>query len=148
MKIIIETPKDGDEDEIIIRCKELDEELVRLINLLKAGKARITGYHDGAIRQLSPKEIYYFESVDNKVFAYCETEIYEIKEKLYEIEELYQHTDFQRISKSVIVNISLIDFVSPMLGSRLEATLKNHEKVIISRQYVPELKKKIGITER
>ena len=135
-------------DEIIIRGKELDEDMVRLINLLKAGKARITGYHNGTIRQLSPKEIYYFESVDNKVFAYCESEIYEVKEKLYEIEALYQHTDFQRISKSVIVNVSLIEFVSPMLGSRLEATLRNREKVIISRQYVPELKKKIGISER
>lgn len=148
MKIIIETPKDGAEDEIIIRCKELDEELMSLISLLKNGSSRITGYSDKAMRQLTPKEIYYFESVDNKVFAYCEKNVYEVKEKLYEIEQLYQHSDFQRISKSVIVNISLIEFISPMLGSRLEATLKNHERVIISRQYVPELKKKLGIAER
>lgn len=148
MKIIIETPKDDEEDEIIIRCKELDDELMNLISLLKNGSSRITGYSDKTIRQLIPKEIYYFESVDNKVFAYCEKEVYEVKEKLYEIEQLYQHSDFQRISKSVIVNISWIEFISPILGSRLEATLKNHEKVIISRQYVPELKKKFGITER
>ena len=148
MKIIIETPADGEEDEVIIRCRELDEDLTYFINLLKAGKKHITGYHDGAIRKLSPKEVFYFESVDNKVFAYCETVVYEVKEKLYEIETLYQHTSFQRISKSVIVNVSLIEYVSPMLGARLEATLKNHEKVIISRQYVPELKKKLGIAER
>ena len=86
--------------------------------------------------------------MDNKVFAYCEREVYEVKEKLYEIEERFEHSDFQRISKSVIVNVSVIDYISPLIGSRLEAKLKNGEKVIISRQYVPELKKKIGIAER
>ena len=35
MKITIETPQDGGEDEIIIRCQELDEELMNLIRVLK-----------------------------------------------------------------------------------------------------------------
>ncbi|MCR4646967.1 MAG: LytTR family transcriptional regulator DNA-binding domain-containing protein [Oscillospiraceae bacterium] len=148
MKIIIETPKDGEEDEIIIRCQELDEDVMHLIHLLKADKLRITGYQEGAMKQLSPKEIFYFESVDNKVFAYCEKEVFEVKEKLYEIEERCQRTDLQRISKSVIVNVSQIERVSPMIGSRLQATMKNGEKLVISRQYVPELKRKLGIAER
>lgn len=148
MRIIIESPPEGSEDEIIIRCKKLDEELMDLIYALKQGRDHITGYSGRKMIQLVPKEIYYIESVDNKTFAYCEKEVYEIKEKLYEIENIYKNTDFQRISKSVIVNISWIESVSPMLGSRLEAALKNGEKVIISRQYVPELKKKLGIAER
>ncbi len=148
MKIVIETPKDGDEDEIIVRCRELDDKLIELIKLLKAGKTRITGYLGGVIKQIPLNEIYYFEAVDNRVFAYCEKDVYEVKEKLYEISDSFQHSDFQRISKSVIVNVSMIEFVSPMLGSRLEASLKNHEKVIISRQYVPMLKKKLGIAQR
>lgn len=148
MKIIIETPGEDAEDEIIIRCRELDDDLVRFINYLKTGSTHITGHLNGSIKQLSPKDICYFESVDNKVFAYCELEVYEVKEKLYEIEERFEHSDFQRISKSVIVNVSVIDYISPLIGSRLEAKLKNGEKVIISRQYVPELKKKIGIAER
>ena len=148
MKIIIETPQDGEEDQIIIRCQELDEDMMHLISLLKTGRTRITGYQEGTMKQLLPKEILYFESVDNKVFAYCEKEVFEVKEKLYEIEERYQQTDYQGISKSVIVNVSQIERVSPMIGSRLQAAMKNGEKVVISRQYVPELKRKLGITER
>ena len=148
MKIIIETPRDGCEDEIIIRCRELDDELVRMIDLMRSGRTRITGYKDGIIRQLLPKEIYYFEAVEGRVFAYCEKEVFEVREKLYEIEERFERTDLQRISKSVIVNIALIEYVSPMLGSRLTAVMKNGEKVIISRQYVPALKKRLGISER
>ncbi|MDE6593375.1 MAG: LytTR family transcriptional regulator [Oscillospiraceae bacterium] len=148
MKIIIETPPQDAEDEIIIRCHELDEEVMSLIYALKQGRTRITAYSGKTILQLSPKDIYYFESVDNKVFAYCEKEVYEVKEKLYEIETIYSKTDFQRISKSVIVNISRIESVAPTLGARLEANLQNGERVIISRQYVPNLKKKLGIAER
>lgn len=147
MKITVETPIEG-EDEIIIRCKELDEELMSLISTVGQWRRRITGYKDKAIVQLVPADIYYFESVDNKVFAYCEKDVFEVKEKLYELESIYKNTDFQRISKSVIANISFIEAVIPILGARLEAKLKNGERVIISRQYVPELKKKLGIRER
>lgn len=147
MKITVETPIEG-EDEIIIRCKELDEELMNLISTIGQWRRRITGYKDKAIVQLVPADIYYFESVDNKVFAYCEKDVFEVKEKLYELESAYKNTDFQRISKSVIANISFIEAVIPILGARLEAKLKNGERVIISRQYVPELKKKLGIGER
>ncbi len=147
MKITIESPREGAEDEIIIRCAQMDEDLLDLISQFKARRKPLTGYADGGIVKLSPKEIYYFESVDNRVFAYCEAQVYEVHQKLYELEALYPNSDFLRISKSVIVNISKIVMVSPMFGSRLEAKLRNGEKTIISRQYVPDLKRKLGIME-
>ncbi len=148
MRIIIETPPEGAEDEIVIRCRELDDELIKLIYAIRQGRSRLTGYDGKAMVQLAPQDIYYFESVDNKLFAYCEKAVYEVRHKLYEIEEMYANTDFQRISKSVIVNIAHIETVSPMLGARLEARLGNGERIIISRQYMPELKRKLGISER
>ena len=93
---------------------------------------------------LNPKEIYYFEAVDNKVFAYGEKEVYEMKAKLYELEEDFEGTDFFRASKSSIINLSQIKSLTPAFNGRFEALLYNKEKVIISRQYVSELKKKLG----
>lgn len=72
-------------------------------------------------------------------------ETYEIHKKLYEIEQEFEYTDFLRISKSVIVNVSKIAYIKPIFNGRFEAKLKNDEKIIVSRQYVSELKKKIGI---
>lgn len=145
MRIVIETPLADEEDEIIIRCKELDSSLMELIYALKAGWTRLTGYAEDGIVKLSPKEVFYFESVDNKVFAYCKNSVCEIKQKLYEIEESYRDSDFLRISKSVIVNVSKIVKVSPGFNGKFEAYLKNGEKTVISRQYVPDLKKKLGV---
>ena len=85
------------------------------------------------------------ESVDKKVFAYCSQSVYEVKEKLYQVEELSEMLPFMRISKSMIINLDKIRHISPTLGGRFEALLDNDEKVIISRQYVPLLKDKLGV---
>lgn len=144
MKITIEAPKPGEEDEIIVRCTDLDERVLKLIQALRA-EDKITGYIDDKIVKLSLKEIYYFEAVDNKVFSYTAKETYEVHKKLYEIEQALEHTDFLQISKSVIVNVAKIAYVKPIFNGRFEAKLKNDEKVIVSRQYVLDLKKKLGI---
>ena len=144
MKITIEAPKQGEEDEIIVRCTDLDERVLKLIQALRT-EYKMTGYIDDKIVKLSLKEIYYFEAVDNKVFSYTAKETYEVHKKLYEIEQAFEDTDFLRISKSVIVNVAKIAYVKPIFNGRFEAKLKNDEKVIVSRQYVLDLKKKLEI---
>ena len=95
--------------------------------------------------RIHPHEVYYFESVDNKSYMYCREAVYEIKQKLYQIEEVYGYSDFLRISKSVIINMDKVSSIRPAFGGRFEAMLENGEKIIISRQYVPALKKKMNV---
>ncbi|MDE6128698.1 MAG: LytTR family transcriptional regulator, partial [Lachnospiraceae bacterium] len=66
MKITIIDREDGDEDEIILRCRQVDEQLLKLIYALKAGMEKMTVMREGSILQVFPKDIYYFEAVDNK----------------------------------------------------------------------------------
>ena len=145
MKITIEDRPDGGEDEIIIRCKHVDEHLLKLVYALKAGQEKLTAMKGTDIVQVMPKEIFYFEAVDNKVFLYLEKDVYETKQKLYELEERFRGTDFVRVSKSVILNLSKVKSLSPAFNGRFEATMKNGEKLIVSRAYVPVLKEKLGL---
>ena len=145
MKIIIEDIKKDEEDEIIIRCNQLDEYILQMIYGIKMNQNKLVGTNNGQMQIIDPKDVFYFEAVDNKVFIYCEKQVYETKLKLYEIEEEYEKTDFFRASKSIILNLSKIKNLSPAFNGRFEALLKNKEKVIISRQFVPILKKKLGI---
>ena len=71
--------------------------------------------------------------------------MYEVRLKLYEIEKMYERSDFMRISKSMIADVSKIARIIPSFNSRMEAVMKNGEKVIISRQYVSDLKKKLEL---
>ena len=145
MKITITEPVEGEEDEIIVRCRHMDQQLLKLIYAIKAGRERITALQDGDYFQVAPDEIYYFEAVDSKVFLYLEKEVYETKLKLYELEEIFRNTDFFRASKSCIVNLSKVKRLSPAFNGRFEALMRNGERVIISRQYVPVLKQKLGL---
>ena len=145
MKIIIEDAKPDEEDEIIIRCHELDDALLEMIYGIKMKQKKLIGSYNNHLNVIEPREVFYFESVDNRVFMYCEKRVYETKLKLYEIEEEYEHTDFFRASKSVILNLAKIKSLSPAFNGKFEALLQNGEKIIISRAYVGELKKKLGL---
>lgn len=145
MRVIIEELKAGEEESILIKCSEIDDSLMKLINGFKQENMRIVANRNGNIYRIEPKEIYYFESVDNKTFVYDKAEVYETKMKLYELEKELAQSDFFRASKSTILNLSKIKSMAPAFSGRLEALLKNGEKVIISRQYVSGLKERLGI---
>ncbi len=144
MKIIIEDIADNEEEEILIRTHGLDDDVLKLIARIKLGKNMLTciDEHENIV-PVRADDVYYFDAVDNRVFVYLENSVMEIKKRLYEIEELSDL--YLRISKAQVVNTNMIDYLSPMFNGRLEAHLKNGEKVIISRQYVPDLKKYFGV---
>ncbi len=145
MKVTILDIGPGEETEIIVKCHEMDESMIRLIKLLKQKHNKLNVYHDGKIHFIEPEEVYYFESVDQKVFVYGKDDVYETKSKLYELEDELPSKNFFRATKSTILNISMIKNLAPAFGGRFEALLKNGEKVIISRQYVSVLKEKLGL---
>ncbi len=145
MRITILDCSEGEEEEIIIKCRSMDEQLLRTIYALKAGRDKITVSKEDKLMQIQPRDIYYFEAVDNRVFVYMEKEVYETKLKLYELEDNFQNTDFFRASKSTIINLVHVKNLSPSLGGRYEVCMKNGEKLLISRQYVPDLKRKLGL---
>lgn len=145
LKITIITPSPGEEEEIIFRCHTLTDEMKQLVYRLEHGDMKLTGYDENGIYPLEASDVYYFEATDNKVFAYCERDVYEVREKLYQLEELLVSFSFMRASKSMILNLNKIKHLSPAFGGRFEALLENKEKVIISRQYVPVLKERLGL---
>ena len=147
MKITIEAPSPGQEDEIIIRVTELSEDILEAVKRLKNAdtKDSIALQSGDAILMVPIRDILYFDAVDNRVFAYTKEKNYEMKMKLYEIEEDYSFSSFIRVSKNTIINIKKIDHLSPEFNGRFIAKLINGEKILISRSYVPLLKKKLGI---
>lgn len=137
-------PKDR-EPEIIIRCYEKDESVLEIMNFIKASSEKLIGIAESKMYMINPSDVFYFESVDNKVFIYCKEKVYESKLRLYEIEMKFEDSCFFRASKSTILNIEKIECINPVFYGRFEALLINGERAIISRQYVPAFKKKLGL---
>ncbi len=144
-KITITQIDESEKEEIVIRCHEIDDDVMAIVDRLKQSRNVLLGSMNNEVFRLNPKDIFYIESVDNKTFICLKENVYETKLKLYEIEQQLQNTGFFRCSKAMILNIAKIRSVSPALNGRFEAKLFNNETVIISRQYVPQLKKKLGM---
>ena len=88
--------------------------------------------------------IHYIESVDKRTYVYTKDDCHETKYRLYELDELLD-VNFLRCSKAMIINIKKIRSVRAELNARLSAELLNGERLIISRGYVKDLKKKLGV---
>ena len=145
MKISIEEISKEQLEEIIIRCYEVDDDILKLLNKLKTEGVVLIGYNDDNIHRIRMADVYYIEAVDNKVFIYCKDKVFESKQKLYELEEVCEEKKFFRASKSSVINLTKISFIRPSLSGRFEVRLDNGEIVAVSRQYVQVLKKKLGL---
>lgn len=145
MKVSIKEIESSEEEEIIIRCHKITNDIMMLLHKVKMSQDTIIGLDGDQIYRLKIEDVYYFETVDNKSFVYCKSKVYESKLKLYEFLSICEGTHFFRASKSVVLNSDKISYIKSSFSGRFEATLLNDEKVMISRQFVVDLKRLLGI---
>lgn len=133
-----------EENEIILRCKTIDDEMLQILTYLKSQSQKLCVYNDkNEAVLLSPGEVYYCESVDEKVFLYCEEDVYRTPMNLTQLESLYSVLGFLRISKSMVVNLYKIKRLESQTSGRVELYMKNNEKIIVSRRYASLLRQKL-----
>lgn len=144
-KISITEIGNDQEEEVVIRCHEVNDEVLSIVKKLKKNENIILGSSGSEVFRISVKDIFYIESVDNKTFIYCQNQVFDTKARLYELEEKLAGTKMFRCSKAMILNLAKVRSVAPSMNGRFEARLTNGESVIISRQYVPNLKKRLGM---
>lgn len=140
MKLEVRKVPEAEPEMVEIRCHQITDEVRELISFVKSRQGQLTASQDGQRFEIPVVDLFYAESVDERVFLYTARDSYEIRMKLYELESLLKSRHFLRISKSMLVNLMKISSVRPALNGRFSALLKNGEEVIISRKYVPALK--------
>ncbi|MDD3224402.1 MAG: LytTR family DNA-binding domain-containing protein [Clostridium sp.] len=146
MKVRIEVDNKIDENEVIIRCSEFSEDIKNIQVMLDdmlSHKKRITFYRGDTEYYLSLKEILFFETEGNGVWAHTTDNIYNVKFKLYELEELLP-VYFMRVSKSTILNTNHIYSITHSLTSSSLVEFQNtHKQVYVSRYYYKALRIKL-----
>lgn len=145
MKLSIQEDPEFQETEVIIRCRQTDAQILKMLATLRVFDQKITGFREGQTFLLDAGAILYIDTVDKKTFFYTEDAVYETPLRLYELEERLAACDFFRASKSVIINFNEIKSMRPDFGGRMQLTMTNGEVVFASRQYVPVIKQKLGL---
>ena len=143
MKVYIKLIKDKTDECVIIECVEVTPQIESIRSFALTKGTTLTGTIQERIYQFNLSDILYFEAVDERVFAYTKNKSYELKIRLYELENAYADKHFIRCSKSFVINLMKLESISPALNGRFTAHMKNGEKIIISRQYVPEIKRAV-----
>lgn len=143
MKVTVAKINKDKEEQTIIQCYEINDEVRSIVSFIKSTGITLAGYINERVSQIPLQDILFVEAVDNRTFAYTAGKVYEIKCKLYEFASKYESRSFFRCSKSFVINLMKIDCVRPALNGRFSALMLNREEIIISRQYVPELKKRL-----
>ena len=145
LKIRIEM-SEGVQEEVVIRCREITPEIIRLQQLLSGNSDRSNQflvYKGDTEYYLNVNDIIFFETDGNAVMAHTRDDVYETRRKLYELEEL-SGGRFQRISKSAIVNVDKVYSIKRNVTSSSAIEFQGtHKQIYVSRAYYKVLREKL-----
>ena len=151
MKIRIEVDKDIVEDEIVIRCGELTSKIYEIQELLSKNiskRPHLVFYKGDMEHYISLDEILFFETDSNKINGHTIDKSYEVKYKLYELEEMLPR-EFIRVSKSTIVNVKHIVSIKRNITSASLVEFKDtYKKTYASRHYYEGLRVRLEEVRR
>lgn len=146
MRIRIEVDNKIEENEVVIRCNELNEEVKNIQSALDeilSQNKKITFYRGETEYYLSLEEILFFETEESSICAHTIDNIYNVRYKLYELEEFLPGY-FMRVSKSTILNTNHIYSITRSISSSSKVEFQNtHKQVYVSRYYYKPLKIKL-----
>ena len=140
MKLIRKQIDPTEEEAVILEYIEWTSEWENLSDYIEGKKRQIIGYGTKKeMYSIQLEDILYFEAVGDLVFAYTGDQVYEIKMRLYQVEETVQQSGILRASKSFLVNVRKIEKVRSVLNGRFMAVMENGEEVLITRHYAREV---------
>lgn len=116
MKITLNQDPAFSETEVVINCRQADEDILHLVAMLRIHQKKLVGTLDGELHLLDTKDILFIDTADKRTFLYTGQAVYECALRLYELEEGLRGLDFLRVSRSAIVNFRRIRSVRPELG--------------------------------
>ncbi len=87
MIINISQIEKDEKERLEIYCHTIDNRITEIVRFVKSRQGQLTGIIEGSQYEIPISDVFYIEGVDNKVFIYCEKQVYETRQKLYELED-------------------------------------------------------------
>ncbi len=138
MKLKIEIDEALNDDEIILKCKEINEEVLTIQrSILSSAKSRrLELFKDETTYYIPLEQVLFFESSERQVNAHTQDDIYMTKLKLYELEDILPKF-FVRVSKSALVNVNHVCSIEKHItGASTVGFFGTHKKIFVSRMYL------------
>lgn len=143
MKIVLEIQEELEEDEIYIRCRSINTDILELQNHLQSlasKKKEIVVYKEETEYYLVLDQVLFFETSGRDIMLHTSNQSYQVKQKLYELESMLPD-NFVRISKSTIVNVTAVYAITrnSVTGGVIQFA-NTHKQISVSRSYYKNFK--------
>ena len=148
MKLNINIDVGAKEPEILITTAHMTEDVNRVVECvsrLDDFPTILSGIRDDKVELLDYDAIIRIYAEEGKVFARTEQGLYQIRLRLYEVEERLDNGKFVRISNSEIVNLKKVKSLDLSFVGTICMELSNGEVSYVSRRYVSKIKKVLGL---
>ena len=145
MKVRVDISPDYKEPYAVVYTDKLTDEIQRMIEIFGMSETPITALqNEEDIIVLQPAEIYMVRVEGGDTVIYGEKQRYRSRRRLY---ELYGQLGkrFMQISKTTLINLSYMDSIEPGFSGTMLLKLKNGCKDYVSRKYLPDFKKYLGL---
>ena len=145
MKVSIDLSAEYKEPYAVIHTDKVTSEITRIVEMFSNNETPVTALqNEEEIVVLKPAEIYMVRIEGGDTVIYGEKQKYRSRKRLYELAESLGK-QFMQISKTTLINLSYIDRIEPGFSGTMLMKLKNGNKDYVSRKYLPEFKRYLGL---
>ena len=143
MKITVIFDKER-EEEVLIYARERTALIDSIEQLVTEDSVSLIGYSDREAVPLDLDDICFFTVEANKVFAVTDSEKFQLKHRLYKIEEQLPKR-FVKINQSCIANIKKIKRFDASVSGTLTVIFQNGDRDFVSRRNLKNVNERLGL---
>lgn len=141
MRVEVHIDESVPEIKVDITAPAMNREVSDLIRRMESGKSVLSGIRNKRYYPLNLTQVYAVTTQGDRILAHTLEGEYEVKGRMYELEEKLAPEGFVRISQSTLANVSHIQNFAMHFNGTMELRFKNGAVEYVSRRYVPSIKK-------
>ena len=146
MKVDIKINADYQEPLAVIHTAQIIDEVNSAVKKLSDTSSDIImGFRQDDAEILNPNDIYRIYAENQKVLAVTDKGVFQIRMRLYQLENKLAGMKFARISNSEIINLKNTEKFDLSIAGTIRVRLKNGQSTYVSRRYVAKIKEILGI---
>ena len=147
MEIRVVEEKGRSQIEVTILSGPDNPRVAGIVRQLQMADGKLSGYIPGTInrRMVFLADVAWVQTNGSMALIYLAIgEMLESSSRLNELEGELSDTEFVRISRQELVNLDHVTGISPAGSGRMLLSV-GEKKLVVSRKYTPEFKRRIGI---
>lgn len=146
MQVEIRIDEKYQEPRIVVFTDKMTEEVSEILKKLSEEREKtIAGFKDDIVEVLEPDSLFRVYASNSKVFAQTDRGEYQLRLRLYELEQRLDRHSFVRISNSEIINLKKVKGFDLSFAGTICVMLSNGTVTYVSRRYVSKIKQILGI---